>query len=71
MADGFTHSGKAYTATSGTESAFSYTPDGGIAWNQVSLIDTAITFIKDLAISPNYSQDNTLFMLTWGSEYSL
>ena len=71
MADGFTHSGKAYTATSGTESAFSYTPDGGITWNQVSLIDTAINFIKDLAISPNYSQDNTLFMLTFGSEYSL
>ncbi|GAH68608.1 unnamed protein product, partial [marine sediment metagenome] len=25
----------------------------------------------DLAISPNYSQDNTLFMLTWGGEHSL
>ncbi|GAI39131.1 unnamed protein product, partial [marine sediment metagenome] len=35
------------------------------------LIDTGINIIIDLAISPNYSQDNTLFMLTWGGEHSL
>ena len=40
-------------------------------YNQLSLIDTEISNIADLALSSNYSQDNTLFMLTSGSEYSL
>ena len=71
MASNFTSSGKAYAATSGIESAFSYTTDDGITWNQLSLIDTEISNIVDLALSPNYSQDNTLFMLTSGSEHSL
>ncbi len=71
MADDFAESGKAYAATSGNDSALSYTADGGITWNQSSLIDTAINTILDLAISPHYSQDDTLFMLTWGGEHSL
>jgi len=71
MAPDFASSGRAYTATSGTESAVSYTIDGGITWNQTSLIDTAMTTIVDLAPSPDYNQDNTLFMLTWGGEHSL
>jgi len=71
MAADFAHHGKAYTSTSGSNSAFSYTTDGGVTWNQVGLIDTGISNIVDLAVSPNYSQDNTLFMLTWGSEHSL
>ena len=54
---------KAYAATSGNESALSYTTDGGITWNQLSLIDTVISSIVDLAPSPS-SQGNTLFMLT-------
>jgi len=33
MAADFSGSGKAYAATSGTESAFSYTADGGVTWN--------------------------------------
>jgi len=70
MADDFADSGRAYAATSGNESAFSYTVDGGITWNQISLINTTISSIIDLAISPNYSRDNTLFMLT-GVEHSL
>jgi photosystem II stability/assembly factor-like uncharacterized protein len=71
MSDDFADSGKAYAATSGSESAFSYTTDGGITWNQIGLIDTSINFILDLAISPSFSYDNTLFMLTWGGEHSL
>jgi len=71
MAPDFTSSGTAYAATSGPESAFSYTTDGSTTWNQLSLIDTEISDIADLAPSPNYSQDSTLFMLTSGSEYSL
>jgi len=71
MATDFASSGEAYAATSGSNSAFSYTTDGGVTYNQVGLIDTDISNIVDLAVSPNYSQDNTLFMLTWGSEHSL
>jgi hypothetical protein len=54
-------SGVAYAATSGTESAFSISRDGGLTWNQTSLIDTEISDIIDLAPSPS---DDTLFMLT-------
>lgn len=67
----FSHSGVAYAVTSGAESAFSISRDGGVSWNQTSLIDTEISDIVDLAPSPDYSQDNTLFMLTFGSEHSL
>ncbi len=71
MAPDFISSGEAYAVTSGIESAFSYTTDGGVTWNQLGLIDTGIQTILDLAVSPNYSQDDTLFMLTWGGEHSL
>ena len=71
MAPDFTSYGRAYAATSGTESAFSITQDGGVTWKQVGLIDTTITTVIDLALSPSYSQDNSLFMLTFGGEYSL
>ncbi len=71
MAPDFTSRGEAYAATSGIESAFSYTTNGGVTWNQIGLIDAEIQTILDLALSPNYSQDNTLFMLTSGSEQSL
>jgi len=44
-----------------------------VNWNQISLIDTDISDIIDLAPSHRYSQDNTLFMLTYhtGGEHSL
>ncbi len=71
MAPDFASRGIAYAATTGTESAFSYTTDGGVTWNQLSLIDTTITTLVDLAPSPSYSQDDTLFILTWGGEHSL
>jgi len=73
LATDFATSRRAYAATSGTESAFSCSSDGGLTWNQIGLIDTQITSsgIIDLAVSPNYSQDNTLFLLTWGGEHSL
>ena len=67
MATDFADSGTAYAATGGTESAFSLSRDGGLTWNQTSLIDTKISDIVDLAPSPDYSQDNTLFMLTHGT----
>ncbi len=71
MAPDFGETGRAYTATSGQGSALSISRDYGYTWNQLSLIDTAISTIVDLAPSPKYSQDNTLFMLTFGSGHSL
>ena len=41
-----------------------------VKWSRVN-IPAGISSIIDLAISPSYSQDNTLFMLTLGSEHSL
>ncbi|HLB28118.1 MAG TPA: hypothetical protein VJK47_02785, partial [Dehalococcoidales bacterium] len=65
----FTKSGIAYAATSGTESAFSYTTDGGATWSQIGLIDGRISSngITDIAVSPDYSRDESLFMLTFDS----
>lgn len=63
--------GQAYAATSGDESALSLSQDNGSTWNQVSLVDTAISTIIAMAPSPNYSQDKTLFLLTFGSKHSL
>jgi photosystem II stability/assembly factor-like uncharacterized protein len=63
--------GGAYAVTSGDESAFSRTTDGGITWNQLSMIDTTPTNIVDLAPSPAYEEDETLFMLTFGGESGL
>ena len=64
-------SGRAYAATGGTESAFSITQDSGDTWHQVSLIDTTITTILNVSPSPQYSHDNTLFLLTFGGKHSL
>jgi len=63
----FSAAGLAYAATGGGGSALSVSRDGGENWSQVSLIDTAISNIVDIAPSPGYSQDNTLFMITFGS----
>jgi photosystem II stability/assembly factor-like uncharacterized protein len=67
MANGLT-----YAATSGTESALSISQDG-LIWNQIGFIDTIIEDIVDLAPSPDYSRDNSLFMLTFytAGEHSL
>jgi hypothetical protein len=68
--DDFSQGGVVYATTSGHESAFSVSRDGGLTWNQLSLIDSQISDIIDLAPSPS---DDTLFMLTHrdGGEHSL
>jgi hypothetical protein len=71
MTDGFAAYGVAYAATSGAGSALSVTLDGGATWNQLGLVDTRIDTIIDLALSPEYGQDDTLFMVTWGDGLSL
>jgi photosystem II stability/assembly factor-like uncharacterized protein len=59
----FTGQHKIYAVTRGTESAFSYSGDGGMTWNQISLIDTKISDIPDIA-TPLTA---TIFMLTFNS----
>ncbi|MDD5287729.1 MAG: hypothetical protein PHY28_01275 [Dehalococcoidales bacterium] len=54
---------KAYAVTCGTESAFSFSRDGGVTWNQTSLIDTKINDISDIATPLT----TTAFMLTFNS----
>jgi hypothetical protein len=66
-APNFATYGKAYAVTTGQESAFSQTTDGGITWNQISLIDTKISAIVDLAVPPDYS--GNLFLLTFDAQH--
>jgi photosystem II stability/assembly factor-like uncharacterized protein len=67
----FQNNGKAYSATTGYESAFSVSCDYGINWNQCGLIDTTIDIIIDAAVSPAFDDDKTVFLLSWGNGYSL
>jgi hypothetical protein len=47
------------------ESALSKTADSGVTWNQISLIDTTVDVgIADLAPSPDFGTDSTLFAAT-------
>lgn len=60
-----------FAATSGTESALSISTDKGANWSQIGLIDTTISTLLDVAPSPVYSQDSTLFLLSFGGKHSL
>jgi photosystem II stability/assembly factor-like uncharacterized protein len=67
IAPDFAATGRMYAVTVGDSSALSLSRDMGATWNQLGLIDAAIDSIIDLAPSPNYSQDSTIFMVTFGS----
>jgi hypothetical protein len=46
------------------EAAFSCSTDGGITWNQLSMIDSSIDETIGKVASPNYAADYTVFLLT-------
>ena len=71
MTDDFLVTGKAYAATSGSNSAISVTSNGGLTYNQIGLIDTTIDALLYLAVSHHYENDGSLFLLSWGGSYSL
>jgi hypothetical protein len=71
LSDDYKNNGKAFCATMGNNSAFSVSLDRGINWNQCGLIDTTVDIIVEAAVSPGYDFDETLFLLTWGNEYSV
>jgi len=71
MSADYKNSGKAYCATGGSESAFSESYDYGINWNQCGLIDTTQDILIEAVVSPDYDNDQTVFLLGWGNEYSV
>lgn len=71
VAPDFATSSRAYAATSGNDSAFSSTRDSGATWHQTGLVDTSVSAIVNFTPSPEYEQDFTLFLLTFGGEHSL
>ncbi len=54
-------------ATAGSGSGLSRSPDAGLTWDGASFINTTLDAIVDLAPSPSYEADGTLFLLTFGS----
>ncbi|MDD4923798.1 MAG: hypothetical protein PHF74_03040 [Dehalococcoidales bacterium] len=71
MSADYKNDGKAYSATTGSESAFSLSHDYGINWNQCGLIDTTLDVIIGAAVSPMYDNDETVFLLSWGNGQSV
>ena len=67
----FAESALLYVATTGPESAFSVSRDWGQTWDQISLIDTRLTDIRDLALSRDFAKDGRLFLLTSDVKNSL
>jgi hypothetical protein len=69
VAPDFATSGLVYAGTSGAaandQSAFSRSTNGGVSFNQISLIDTNLLSIRDVAPAPDGS---TLFMATAGND---
>jgi hypothetical protein len=60
-----------FAATSGNESGFSSSSDGGQTWQQTGLIDTRITSLRDLVLSPDFSRDGGVFLVTAGQRTSV
>jgi hypothetical protein len=60
----FATSGTVYGGTTGAESAFSISMDGGVTFYQTALIHTTITNIQDATPSPTYATDGIIFMVT-------
>ncbi len=71
MAPDFVTTSLIYAVTSGNGSAVSTSRDIGISWNQISLIDMAITSIVDFAPAPDLDKNNAVFMITFGGEHNL
>jgi len=60
MAPDFATSNEVYAATSGADSAFQVSRDGGITWNQTAIIDTEFKTINDIAVIDS----GTLFVVS-------
>ena len=63
IAPDFANQHKAYAVTSGAESAFSSSSDGGKTWDQTGLIDTSVDAITDI----NAPTQTTAFVLTFNT----
>ncbi|MFA6771023.1 MAG: hypothetical protein WCS74_00070 [Dehalococcoidales bacterium] len=59
-----------YLATSGAESAISFSADG-YNYQQIGFVDTRIDALLDFAVSADYARCDTIYLLTWGGGSSL
>jgi hypothetical protein len=72
VAPDYADSGEAWVATIGNNCAISRTTTYGKYFSQISLIETEIERIIDLAVSPDWGSSGALFMITqdWDSDSS-
>ena len=63
----FSTSHTMYAATTGQGSAVSISRDAGLTWNQISLVDGIIANLTGVIASPDFKNDKTLFLNTYGS----
>ena len=59
-----------YAATGGPESALSFSGEGKY-WEQISLVDTRVEALVDLAVAGSQAGTGDLYLLTWGGNASL
>jgi len=62
--NGYIFAGTSDGGTANGESALSLSYDGGTSFNQISLIDTTIAGMSDVAVTPD---GGTLFLATWNA----
>ncbi|MCR4392875.1 MAG: hypothetical protein NUV31_00730 [Dehalococcoidales bacterium] len=60
-----------YAATAGDDSAVSVSYDKGLTWEQISLVDTRILDIIDVAVPSDFESESAIFLLTGDVERSL
>lgn len=56
-----------YAGTSGTNGGFARSVDSGATFAQTAFINDDLLSIIDLAVSPNYANDSTMYMITVGN----
>ena len=56
-----------YVGTSGANSGLARSVDSGDTFAQIAFISDDLTTITDLAVSPNYDYDGTIYMITMGN----
>jgi len=69
---GYVLPNKAYAFVGiGCESGFSFSLDDGDTWNQVGLVDTYISYLSDVAKSPNCNKTWVVSVNDWQANFAL
>ncbi|MFC1937190.1 hypothetical protein ACFLWY_01370 [Chloroflexota bacterium] len=64
MDENFAVNGTAWVAIDGADGGLSLTTDAGAIYSQISLINTGIDAVLDVAFPSDYATDNIMFLLT-------